>query len=74
MVSGGALSEGAGGLVVRLSPISLRASERVRLGRIWPRAVYKEDVGQIVGPMRRGASPAVALAELLGALVPPEAS
>ena len=71
VVNGGALSEGAGGLVARLSPISLRASERVRLGRIWPRAVYKEESQQIVGPLPRSAIPAQALVELLSVLVPP---
>jgi len=70
VVSGG-LATPTGGLVARLSPLSLRASERVRLGRLWPRAVYKDDQGQLVGPMRKGVDPARALVDMLHALVPP---
>jgi len=33
-------------------------------------AVYKEDIGQLVVPIPRGADPAEALVTLLGALVP----
>ena len=37
----------------RLSPIRLRASTRVRLGRLHPRAIVKEEVDQIIVPLRR---------------------
>jgi transcription-repair coupling factor (superfamily II helicase) len=53
----------------RLLPVALRASQRVRLGRMWPRAVYKEDIGQIVVPLPRGADPAGELSEMLATLV-----
>jgi transcription-repair coupling factor (superfamily II helicase) len=51
-VVGGGSGAARGSLVARLSPISLRASERVRLSRLWPSAVYKEDQEQLVGPLR----------------------
>ncbi len=70
VVSGG-LGTPAGRLVARISPIGLKASEQVRLNRIWPGAVYKEDQGQLVGPVPKGADPALALVDLLRALVPP---
>jgi transcription-repair coupling factor (superfamily II helicase) len=53
----------------RLLPVALRASQRVRLGRLWPKAVYKEDIGQIVVPLPRGSEVAVELAEMLATLV-----
>jgi transcription-repair coupling factor (superfamily II helicase) len=70
-VVAGGLGAPPGSLVARLSPLALKASERVRLGRLWPRAVYKEDPGQLVGPLPKGQEPARALVELLRALVPP---
>jgi transcription-repair coupling factor (superfamily II helicase) len=71
VVTGGAVGGAGGQLVARLSPIALRASERVRLGRIWSRAVFKEDAQQIVGPLPKGPDPAQALVRLLAELVPP---
>jgi len=62
------------GWTARLSPLSLRASATVRLGRLWPRAIHKVDTGQLVVPLPRGAQPAVDLAELLRSLVPPAES
>jgi transcription-repair coupling factor (superfamily II helicase) len=70
-VVGGGMGTSSGTFVARVSPIALRASEQVRLGRLWPRCVYKEDQGQLVGPLRRSADPARALVELLRSLVPP---
>ena len=67
----GGLGTPAGSLVARISPLALKASEQVRLGRLWPRAVYKQDLGQLVGPLRGGADTTAALVELLRALVPP---
>jgi transcription-repair coupling factor (superfamily II helicase) len=69
----GGLGTPPGALVARISPLALKASEQVRLGRLWPRAVYKQDVGQLVGPLRGGADTAGALVELLRVLVPPPA-
>jgi hypothetical protein len=58
----------------RLSPLVLKASQRVRLGRIAPKAVYKEDVGQLVLTMPSRNDPADFLTVLLGELAPPVAS
>jgi len=59
--------------VIRLSPIELRASQRIRLQRISRDAVYKEDLSQLVVPLRRGADPVEAVTILLAELVPAEA-
>ena len=42
-----------GEAVARLAPIRLRASARVRLGRLHPRAIVKEEVDQIIVPLPR---------------------
>jgi transcription-repair coupling factor (superfamily II helicase) len=60
-----------GAATARLSPIALKASEQVRLQRLWPKAVYKEDLGQLVLTVPRGADAAEALADGLALLVPP---
>jgi transcription-repair coupling factor (superfamily II helicase) len=70
VVSGG-IGTPPGSLVARISPISLKASEQVRLGRVWPHSVYKEDQSQLVGPVRKGADPASTLVDILRALIPP---
>ena len=64
-------SAGAGG-TARLSPLQLRHSARIRLQRLWPKAVYKEEQAQLVVPLPRGADPAEALTDLLSRLVPAE--
>jgi transcription-repair coupling factor (superfamily II helicase) len=63
---------GGPAFTVRMQPLVLKASQRVRLSRLWPKAVYKEDTGQIVLPLPRGAEPAGDVAELLRQLVPVE--
>ena len=73
VVTGGA-GLSAAGFTARLSPIELKASQKVRLGRIAPKAVFKEDSGQLVIPLPRGADPASDLAALLAQLAPPVAS
>ncbi|HET9075463.1 MAG TPA: transcription-repair coupling factor [Acidimicrobiales bacterium] len=65
---------GGGGYTARLSPLQLKTSQRVRLGRIAPKAVYKEDIGQLVLNLPRSTDPAEHLAVLLGELAPPVAS
>ena len=70
VVKGGSGLSG-GGFTARMQPLTLKASERVRLSRLWPRAVYKEDGGQLVVPLPRGAEPAGDLAKLLVDLVSP---
>jgi transcription-repair coupling factor (superfamily II helicase) len=61
----------AAGATARLAPLPLKASERIRLQRLFPKAVYKEDIQQLVLPLPRGADPPTALMEGLAALVPP---
>ncbi|MGH8921976.1 MAG: TRCF domain-containing protein, partial [Actinomycetes bacterium] len=60
----------SGGFTARLLPLALPASGRVRLSRLWPKAIYKEDSGQLVLTLPRGAEGAADLAGLLAALVP----
>jgi transcription-repair coupling factor (superfamily II helicase) len=71
-----AVVKAAGGLTgdrftARMLPIELKASQRVRLTRLWPKAVYKEEIGQLVIPMPGGSDLSRDLAALLQALVPP---
>ncbi|MGH9105071.1 MAG: transcription-repair coupling factor [Acidimicrobiales bacterium] len=72
VVSGG-IGTPPGGFTARVSPLTLRVSEQVRLGRVWPGTVYKQDQAQLVGPLRKSPDPAAALVQLLRALVPPPA-
>ena len=65
---------GGGGFTARLAPLELKASQRVRLTRLSPKAVFKEDIGQLVFPLPRGSDPAEDLAHLLAQLAPPVAS
>jgi transcription-repair coupling factor (superfamily II helicase) len=64
----------AGEAVARISPLRLPASARVRLIRLAPRAILKEDPSQLVVPLAAGSRLAADLVALLGALVPAEAS
>jgi len=59
----------SGEVVARLSPLVLRASERVRLTRLAPRAIYKEDVRQLIVPLQPGPDVAEALARFTRELV-----
>jgi transcription-repair coupling factor (superfamily II helicase) len=61
---------GRRGLVARLAPLELPASARVRLRRLRPEAVVKEDARQLVVPLRPDEQPVEALTALLGDLVP----
>ena len=56
--------------VARVSPLPLRTSQAIRLRRLFPKAVYKEDLRQLVVPLVRGAAPVDAVLALLGTLVP----
>ena len=60
-----------GEVVVRFSPVALPASARVRLQRLAPRALYKEELGQVIVPLAGGASFADGLAAFLSELLPP---
>ena len=54
--------------VARISPISLRTSQLIRLRRLFPKAVYKEDAGQVVVPLVRGTDAVAAVLAFLGAM------
>jgi transcription-repair coupling factor (superfamily II helicase) len=54
----------------RVSPLALKASERIRLQRLAKSAVYKEDLQQLVLPLPAAADPLEALLTLFRALVP----
>ncbi|MGI8792976.1 MAG: TRCF domain-containing protein, partial [Acidimicrobiales bacterium] len=58
--------------VARISPIRLRASQETKLKRLYPKAVHKDDLDQLVVPIPRGHSAAVWLQELLAEVVPPD--
>ncbi|MGQ0520713.1 MAG: transcription-repair coupling factor [Actinomycetota bacterium] len=58
--------------VARLVPLALRTSQTIRLRRLFPKAVYKEDMAQLVVPLVRGADPVDAVLALLATLVPDE--
>jgi len=73
VVSGGSGLSGSV-FTARLSPLALKASQRVRLSRLVPKAVFKEDIGQLVVPLPSGSDPAADLTGLLGELAPPVAS
>ena len=62
--------------VARIAPLALKMSQKVRLERRFPKAVYKEDLGQLVLPMSLTGTrasridPAEFLLAVLGELVP----
>jgi len=60
-------------LVARLAPLALPASARVRLRRLRPEALYKEETRQLTVPLGPDEPPVEALTALVLALVPPEA-
>jgi transcription-repair coupling factor (superfamily II helicase) len=67
---------GVMGATARLSPIQLRTSQQLRLRRLHPKSVWKEDTGQIVVPVppkAAGLELVTWLIELLRQLVPVEA-
>jgi transcription-repair coupling factor (superfamily II helicase) len=76
VVRGGALGGGSGALgggtggTARLAPLALKTSQRIRLQRLWPKAVFKEEIGQIVLPLPRGADPTEFVTDLIRTLVP----
>jgi transcription-repair coupling factor (superfamily II helicase) len=58
--------------LARLAPLALRASQATRLRRLQPKAVHKEDLGQLIVPVPPRADPAAFLVDLLAELVPAE--
>ncbi len=65
---------GRRGLVARLAPLALPASARVRLRRLRPESLVKEEAGLVVVPLGPDERPVEALTELLGELVPAAAA
>jgi hypothetical protein len=69
---------GAGGagrpgeFVTRLAPIKLLASEGIRLTRLAPRAIYKEEIGQVIVPIAAAGDLAQAIRSFLEELRPAE--
>ncbi|WP_419847598.1 transcription-repair coupling factor [Candidatus Poriferisocius sp.] len=58
--------------VARLSPVELRASRRVRLERLYPKATYQETAGLLVLPVESAAAACETLIAALRDLVPEE--
>ena len=58
--------------VARLSPVELRASRRVRLERLYPKATYQEAAGLLVLPIKSVAGAAEVLISALRDLMPEE--
>jgi transcription-repair coupling factor (superfamily II helicase) len=56
--------------VVRLGPLALKTSQTIRVQRLYPKAVYKEDLGQVVLPLPRGAHAADHVRKFLAEVVP----
>ncbi|MHB1772907.1 MAG: transcription-repair coupling factor [Acidimicrobiales bacterium] len=67
---GGAGPGRPGEVVVRMSPVHLAVSSQVRLQRLHPRAILKEEASQLILPFAAGADLADRLAGLLGELFP----
>ena len=59
--------------VIRMGPLSLKASQTIRVQRLYPKAVYKEELGQVVLPLPRGAQAAEHVRAFLSAVVPDDA-
>jgi transcription-repair coupling factor (superfamily II helicase) len=55
----------------RLAPLWLKTSATIRLRRLARDAVYKEEQGQLVVPLKRGVNAADQLVSLLADLIPP---
>ena len=63
-----------GGYTARMSPLELKFSQTVRLGRLAAKAVYKQDIGQLVVPLSKSTDPVEHIRVLLSELFPPVAS
>jgi transcription-repair coupling factor (superfamily II helicase) len=57
--------------MARVFPVHLAASAEVRLRRLVPGATYREDLAQLLIPIRAGELPADVLRQLLEELIPP---
>jgi transcription-repair coupling factor (superfamily II helicase) len=63
-------SRTSSGSTARIAPVQLRTSATIRLKRLAPSAVYKDEVGQLIVPLAKGVDPAEALTTLIAELVP----
>ena len=55
----------------RLGPITLKTSEEMRLRRLARDSIYKEEIKQLVVPIKKGVDPATFLVKFLRELIPP---
>ena len=56
--------------VARISPLALKTSQSIRLKRLYPKAVYKQDLDQVVLPLVGPVPAAQSVRELLAVVVP----
>ena len=56
--------------VARISPVTLRASEEIRLKRLFPKAIYKKDLQQLIVPVKGGRGVAMEVVDVLERLFP----
>ena len=64
-------SFGGPAFLARFAPLALKTSQQIRLQRLSPKAVYKEDVGQLQVPVNKADDLVEHLVLLLRQLVPP---
>jgi len=67
---GGAGPGRPGEVVVRMAPVKLAVSSQVRLRRLHPRAILKEEAAQLIVPLASGEDLADRIVALLGDLLP----
>ncbi|MCB1014771.1 MAG: transcription-repair coupling factor, partial [Acidimicrobiales bacterium] len=63
-------SFGGPAFLARFAPLALKTSQQIRLQRLSPKAVYKQDVGQLQVPVNTADALADHLVALLRQLVP----
>jgi transcription-repair coupling factor (superfamily II helicase) len=61
---------GGSAWTARLSPLVLPTSKTLRLRQLFPKAVFKEETGEVQVPLAAGVDPSEPLVELLAVLVP----
>jgi transcription-repair coupling factor (superfamily II helicase) len=62
---------GGARLVARFTPMPLKMSQTIRLGRLYKGAVYKEEATQVQVPLRGATSAADEAVEILATILPP---
>jgi transcription-repair coupling factor (superfamily II helicase) len=71
-VTRGSMTGPSGALTARATPLGLKTSGRIRLQRLWPKSIYKEDSQQLVLPVPKEVDVASYLVGVLDQLVPAE--